>query len=99
MNVHTEAPTPSNYEQVKATFKDSVYLLNSAHSELTTTYLIGTANPWPPMKVPSSENAFTEIIEAHEQGNHTHAEEVVAHLKKGGLAHFIKTGIELDQNL
>ncbi len=48
--------------------------------------------------MPSSESAFSELVEAHEQGEHTHADEAIAHLRKG-LAQFIKTGVELDQDL
>lgn len=32
MNIHTEAPTPSNFEQAEATFLESVYVLNAAQS-------------------------------------------------------------------
>ena len=48
--------------------------------------------------VPTSETAFAELVEAHEQGEHTHADEAIANLKKG-LAHFVRTGIDLDQDL
>ncbi len=32
MNIHTEAPTPSNFEQAEGTFLESVYVLNAAQS-------------------------------------------------------------------